>query len=74
MKQLTPPRGPSYLVLLQVGFTQPPLSLGMLVSSYLTFSPLLHMEDQSSNVFKLPTPMSAVFFLWHFPRLATGRR
>jgi hypothetical protein len=30
----------TYLVLLQVGFTQLPQSLGVLVSSYLTFSPL----------------------------------
>jgi hypothetical protein len=30
----------TYLVLLQVGFTKLPQSLGVLVSSYLTFSPL----------------------------------
>ena len=34
-------RAPSYLVLLRVGFAQHPQSLGSLVSSYLTFSPLL---------------------------------
>jgi len=35
----------TYLVLLQVGFTKLPQSLGVLVSSYLTFSPLPGKAD-----------------------------
>ena len=46
----------SYLVLLRVGFTEPSPSPGMLVSSYLTVSPL----PQSRKT-------TAVCFLWHFP-------
>ena len=42
-----PLRAPSYLVLLRVGFTQHPSSLRGLVSSYLTFSPLLKLGSFS---------------------------
>ncbi|BBH66750.1 hypothetical protein ACTI_34350 [Actinoplanes sp. OR16] len=46
------------MALLRVGFTEPPRSPGVLVSSYLTVSPL-------------PAPrfkrVPAVCFLWHFP-------
>ena len=41
-----------YLALLRMGFTELPRSPGILVSSYLTVSPL---------------PLRAVCFLWHFP-------
>jgi hypothetical protein len=46
----------SYLVFHRVGFTKLPPSPALLVSSYLTFSPL-------------PSACAewAVFFLWHFP-------
>jgi len=44
-----------YLVLLQVGFAKLSQSLGILVSSYLTISPL------PLDV------LGAVYFLWHFP-------
>ena len=43
-----------FLALLRVGFTEPLRSPGMLVSSYLTVSPL-------------PDRSPAVCFLWHFP-------
>jgi hypothetical protein len=52
---------PLYLVLLRMGFTKHPQLPTGLVSSYLTVSPL-------------PGRNPAVYFLWHFPRLATGRR
>ena len=45
----------SYLVLLRVGFAELSRSPGILVSSYLTFSPLP------------PLFAVAVYFLWHFP-------
>jgi len=48
------PQAPSYLALLQVGFTKHLLSPTGLVSSYLTLSPL-------------PSSRKAVSFLWHFP-------
>jgi hypothetical protein len=43
---LTPPtaEGGTYSVLLRVGFTKLPRSLGVLVSSYLTFSPLSRLS------------------------------
>ena len=44
-----------YLVLLQVGFAKLSQSLGILVSSYLTISPLPFDK------------LRAVSFLWHFP-------
>jgi len=49
-------RTSSCLALLPMGFTEPGRSPGLLVSSYLTVSPL-------------PTGMTpqAVCFLWHFP-------
>ena len=47
----------TYLVLLRVGFTKLLQSLRVLVSSYLTFSPL-PAEAYASG---------AVSFLWHFP-------
>ena len=47
---------PFYLVLLRVGFTEPPKSPSTLVSSYLTVSPLPGKQV-----------LRAVYFLWHFP-------
>ena len=47
---------PPYLALLQVGFAEPDRSPDLLVSSYLTVSPLPRGS--------LPV---AVYFLWHFP-------
>ena len=49
-------RTPSCLTLLPMGFTEPDRSPGLLVSSYLTVSPLPAER----------TPQ-AVCFLWHFP-------
>ena len=49
---------PPYLVLLPVGFTEPDRSPGLLVSSYLTVSPLPRRWK--------PSP-PAVCFLWHCP-------
>jgi hypothetical protein len=49
----------SCLALLRTGFTKPHRLPGALVSSYLTFSPLL-----------LGRSPGAVCFLWHFPRVA----
>ena len=47
----------SYLVLLRVGFTEPSPSPEMLVSSYLTVSPLPRLHEGTV----------AVCSLWHFP-------
>ena len=44
-----------YLVLLSAGFAKLSQSLGILVSSYLTISPLPFIVQR------------AVYFLWHFP-------
>jgi hypothetical protein len=49
----------SCLALLRTGFTEPHRSPDALVSSYLTFSPLLPRRGAG-----------AVSFLWHFPRVA----
>ncbi len=49
-----------YLVLLPVGFAEPDRSPGLLVSSYLTVSPLPRRGGRS------PAAV-AVCFLWHFP-------
>src|SRR5581483_4084077 len=50
VERLAPQRGPSYLVLLRVGFTQPLSSLRALVSAYLTFSPLLARERKEAEI------------------------
>jgi len=49
-----------YLVLLPMGFTEPSRSPGLLVSSYLTVSPLPQPK-------RLVDAAEAVYFLWHFP-------
>ena len=46
-----------YLVLLPVGFTEPGRSPDLLVSSYLTVSPLPQRTESAA----------AVCFLWHYP-------
>src|SRR5947209_18516155 len=50
---------PPYLVLLPVGFTEPGRSPGLLVSSYLTVSPLPRPPFGKA--------VEAVYFLWHCP-------
>jgi hypothetical protein len=55
----------TYLVLLQVGFTKLPQSLGVLVSSYLTFSPLPGKADAlqfgvGSSELRVTTPNSSL--------------
>ncbi len=62
----TNPRLPSYLVLLPVGFTKPSRSPDLLVSSYLTVSPL------PAKAFADPRRRS--IFCGTFPALAGGGR
>ena len=50
---------PSYLALHRVGFAKLSRSLGRLVRSYRTFSPLLRVRAGALH--------GAVCFLWHFP-------
>ena len=68
---------PSYLVLLRVGFTEPPRSPPTLVSSYLTVSPLPRRITRPGRRPGAPfdasrpairtVPARAVCFLLHFP-------
>jgi len=64
----------TYLALLQVGFTKLPQSLGVLVSSYLTFSPLpcgiigWSPRFQMENHFSCDLPSGN-----GYPRFSTGR-
>ena len=51
---------PPYLVLLPMGFAEPSRSPGLLVSSYLTVSPLPRPKRRVVSA-------EAVCFLWHFP-------
>jgi hypothetical protein len=53
---------PPYLVLLPMGFAEPSRSPGLLVSSYLTVSPLPQPKRRLASA-------EAVCFLWHFPYL-----
>ncbi len=58
---------PPYLVLLPMGFTEPGRSPGLLVSSYLTVSPLPRPGHRGA-------PAEAVCFLWHCPYPVPAKR
>src|SRR2546428_6440926 len=65
---------PLYLVLLQVGFTELPMSPSELVRSYRTVSPLprpcvrqCHMQRSCMSWRAVMHAGLAVCFLWHFP-------
>src|SRR6187402_2045881 len=62
----TPPqtRGRVLLILLQVGFTEPSQSPGMLVVSYTAVSPLPPCDEMTGTS---PTESEAVCSLWHCP-------